>query len=66
MAPQLHRAFLVVGRFDRRKIGLQRSFDVDDDVALLGHVHDHVGPNHAGFRHVMMLLGEVDMSRHAR
>ena len=57
---------LVVGRLDGRKIGLQRRFDVDDDVALLGHVHDHVGSDRARLRHLMMLLGEVDMSCHAR
>ena len=53
-------------RFDGRKIRIQRGFDVNDDIATLRHVHDHVGPDRTGLRRLMVLLGEIDMGCHAR
>ena len=66
VAPQLDGALFVVRCFDGRKIRIQRGFHVNDDIATLRHVHDHVGPDRTGPGRLMVLLGEIDMGCHAR
>ena len=48
MAAQLRAALLVILSLDRREIGIERRFHVDDDIALIRHVHHHVGTDRAG------------------
>ena len=55
-----------VGRLGRLEIGVERRLDVDDEIARLGQVNDHVGPNGAVLRRLMALGHEVAVLDHAR
>ena len=65
MAPQLFRTLLVVRSVERRQVSVERRFDVDDNIAPFGHVHDHVGAHRARLAGLVQLLGEVDVFAHA-
>ena len=65
MAPQLQDPLLLALRLDRGEVGFERRFNIDDDVALLGHVHHHVGPDGAGVGIAVQLLGKIDVRGHA-
>ena len=54
-----------VARLGRLEIRVERRLDVDDEIARLGQVDDHVGPNGAVFRRLMALGHEVAVLDHA-
>ena len=58
------RASSVAG-LDGFEIRIERRLHVHDEIARLGHVHDHVRPQRAVFAEEVQLLGEVAVLGHA-
>ena len=65
MPLQAELALVVVLRFDGLEVGVQRRLDVDNELPLIRHSHDQVGPEHAVLAARMDLLLEVAMLDHA-